>query len=319
VLAFCAILSGGLVLERFLALVRERRNWEMLVGAGLLAVLAWHLAMCRPSFYTYGFEPYPELPAEFETAFHPYGEPGVVGDKNSRRIASWAELRSVSPDHYAALFLNLPHHYQVPSVFGYDPVVEGQAHVKEAYRRLDENPLEACRRYGVGWHLFSDGPVHSPNARFYSMERAIPNEAASQTLRKADLPMVARFGGITLKELPGVDPLAFATERPERPLPMRLSCRGADIDVAGLEAGTRVTVNFLWHPHMTLQLDGQPLEVEQDDWQRITTTLPASGEVLALRFEPPWAKTCAVGAALCLAALVLAWRILRRRHGPVES
>ena len=40
------------------------------------------------------------------------------------------------------------------------------------------------------------------------------------------------------RRLPGALPLAFATDRPERPLPMRLHCGGADIDVAGLPAGT---------------------------------------------------------------------------------
>ena len=32
-------------------------------------------------------------------------------------------------DYYASLPLNLPHYYQVPSVFGYDPIVEGQPRV----------------------------------------------------------------------------------------------------------------------------------------------------------------------------------------------
>src|SRR5207247_11416770 len=73
-LAFCAILSGGLILEQALALVRRRQTWELLVGAALLAVLVYHVTMCRASFYTYGFKPYPALPAEFEAAFHPHGD-----------------------------------------------------------------------------------------------------------------------------------------------------------------------------------------------------------------------------------------------------
>ena len=122
-----------------------------------------------------------------------------------------------------------------------------------------------------------------------------------------------------MKEMAGVDPLAFATDRPERALPMHLHCRGADIDVTGLPAGARVTLNFLWYPQMRLDLDGEILSVEKDDWQRIATTLPTAGRTLSLRYEPPWPRTCAVGAAVCLAALLLAWGALRFRETPLAA
>jgi hypothetical protein len=316
-LAFCAILSGGLILERILATLRRRQPWEMLVGAALLGVLAYHLAMCRPSFYTYGFHPFPALPTEFESTFHPYpDDKSFIGAKNSRRLSSWSQLRSPAPEFYASLPLNLPHYYQVPSILGYDPVVEGQPRMTEVYRRLQETPIEACKAYGVGWHLFSyaEPPVVSPNERFYLMESAVPFEPAYRELLKAKLTTLADWHGTTLKELPGVDPLAFATARPEQPLPLNLHCRGADIDVAGLPAGTRVTINFLWYRQMSLELDGQALDVDKDDWQRITTTLPHKGTTLSLRYQPPWQKTCGIAAGICLAALVLGWGALRVRE-----
>jgi hypothetical protein len=315
-LAFCAILSGGLVLERFLAILRRRQAWELLIGGAMLCVLAYHLTMCRPSFYSYGFRPYPELPQDFEATFHPYSDKSFVGDKNSQRIASWYRLRSMSPDYYLSLPLNLPHYYQVPSIFGYDPVVEGQPRVAEVYGRLQKDPLATCKAYGVGWHLFSfsDLSVHSPDQRFRSMEHTVHFEAAYRELLKAKLTPLAECRGTTLKELPGVDPLAFATGRPGRALPLQLHCRGADIDVSGLPAGTPVTINFLWYPQMHLELDGQPLDVSKDDWQRITTTLPNAGSTLSLRYQPAWQKTGGVGAGLCLFALFLAWLTLRFRE-----
>ena len=66
----------------------------------------------------------PPLPSEFETVFHPYADKTFIGTQNSRRIASWCPLRSTSPDYYAVLPLNLPHYYRVPSIFGYDPIVD---------------------------------------------------------------------------------------------------------------------------------------------------------------------------------------------------
>src|SRR6516162_2221383 len=268
-LAFCAILSGGLILERILATFRRRQPWELLLGALMLCILAYHLAMCAPSFYSYGFRPYPPLPHDFEAIFHPYEDKSFVGDKNSRRIASWYRLRSTSPDYYLSLPLNLPHCYQVPSVFGYDPVVEGQPHVAEVYGRLQKEPLQACKAYGVGWHLFSysDSPVNAPDQRFQTLEHIVHFEPAYRELRNANLTVLAECHGTSLRELPDVDPLAFETGRPELALPLHLHGRGANIDVRGLASGTSVTVNFLWYPQMSLHLDGQSLSVEKDDWQ----------------------------------------------------
>ena len=93
---------------------------------GLLGVLAYHVMMCTTSFFTYGFQPFPPLPAEFEAVMHPYEDKQFFGDKNSRRVASWHNLRTTSPDLFASLPLNMPDYYQVPSIFGYDPLVEGQ-------------------------------------------------------------------------------------------------------------------------------------------------------------------------------------------------
>jgi hypothetical protein len=311
-LAFCAILSGGLLLERVLATLRQRLAWELLLGAVTLGVLGYHLAMCQASFYSYGFRPYPDLPREFEETFHPYADKQFVGAENSRRIASWAQRRSVAPDYCLSLPWNMPGYYQVPSIFGYDPIVEGQPRMAEAYRRLEENPAAAYKAYGVGWHLcsYTKSPVLSPNQGTWSMEREVNAKAAYRRLPKADLSVVAESHGTTLLEMQGVDPLAFATPS-NRPLPMHLHCRGADVDITGLPAGTSVTINFLWYPQMKCALDGEPLPVREDAWQRITMTLPRAGTTLAMRFEPPWLQTCCAGAALCAVALALAWFLAR--------
>jgi hypothetical protein len=323
-LAFFAILSGGVILERVLAMVRQRRWCEPVLGGAMLCVLAHHVAMCELSFYSYGFRPYPALPGEFEATFHPGGDPSRGTAGHSGRLASWSQLRSPAPDFYASLPLNLPHYYRVPSIFGYDPVIEGQPRVAAVYRWLEADPVATCTAYGVGWHLFSysDTPVLSPNKRFYGVERSVPFEPAYRRLLKENLALLAQAGGTSLKELKGVDPLAFAGERAEHALPLQLHCRGADIDVRGLPAGTPVTINFLRYPQMAILLDGVSLSVGEDEWQRIKTTLPQAGSTLSLRYQPPWHETCGAGAILCLAALILAWGIFRFRFtsaGPAPA
>ena len=144
------------------------------------------MTQCRPSFYSYGFRPYPELPADFEAVFHPYADKSLVSEANSHRLASWTNLRSMSPDHYLALPLNLPHYYQVPSIFGYDPVVEGQPRMVEVFQRMHEDPIAACKAYGVGWHLFgyTSTPFYSPNKVFALMEQSVNFEAVYRQLPK---------------------------------------------------------------------------------------------------------------------------------------
>src|SRR5262249_34199278 len=146
------------------------------------------------------------------------------------------------PDYFLGLPLNLPHYYQVPSIFGYDPVVEGQPRMADIYRRLQENPGAASKAYGIGWHLFNytDAPVYSPNKCFRWLEQTVNFEKAYRALPKAAFEPLAEYHGTTWMELPGVEPLAFVTGQPERPLSFRLTCRGADIDIAGLPAGTSV-------------------------------------------------------------------------------
>ena len=201
-LALAKILGGGLMLERFLAIVPRRRLWQGTVGGVMIGVLGWHLAMCQSAFYIYGFLPIPPLPAEFETIFHPYPDKGFIGPKNSRRIASWTQQRSPAADHFVALPLNLPHYYQVPSIFGYDPVVEGQPLMGAVIGSLEDNPVLTCKKFGVGLHVisYSDAPALSPNPRIWTLERTLRFEPAYRGLLKADLKTLAQVGGTSVKE-----------------------------------------------------------------------------------------------------------------------
>ena len=80
--------------------------------------------------------------------------------------------------------------------------------------RDDRKPL-AKRTRSVG--ISSACPIHSihsPNPRMRNLERMIPLESVYRQLAKANLTPLAEFRGTTLKELPDVDPLAFATRAP---------------------------------------------------------------------------------------------------------
>ena len=278
----------------------------MLVSSSC-ASLATMSTQCQPSFYSYGFRPYPDLPAEFEAVFHPYEDKGFIGADNSARIASWTNLRSISPDHYLSLPLNLPHYYQVPSIFGYDPVVEGQPRMLEVFsacRTIRSRPAKRMASAGICLAT-AQHPFIQPNQVFALMEQTVNFEAVYRRLAKENFIPRAESTGTRCWKCP--ESIRWHSNRPARiAVANAFKLRGADIDVTGLPAVLRVTVNFLYYPQMHGMLSGKPLAVEHDDWQHITITLPESGQTLKVRFEPPWLETCAIGLVLCLLGLGMA-------------
>ncbi len=314
---FRAILAGGLILDRFLATLRHRPAVNPRRRASLLGVLGYHLAMCQPSFYTYGFRPYPELPPEFEAAFHPYGgQTSSIGAQQLRggSASCWqvplgrVGLLPVLAVEPAALLPGAQHFWLRP------PCRRSAAHgrgVPPPGRRSGRRVQSLWRRLAsMQLHGRADADaeqmVLGPGA---NRERGT---APIDLLPKRDMRVVAECHGTTLLELPDVDPLAFAVGQADRPLPMRLHCRGADIEVGGLSAGACVTINFHCYPQMKCTLDGEALEVKPDEWQRITTTLPRGGAVLALRYEPPWLQSCAASGHMLKARRIGAgWYVLR--------
>jgi len=329
VLVFLGSLSGGMVLTRFLnggarfsmgstpsgtRLSSSQRIAETLVALVGFGLIVNHLAMCRPSFYSYGFRPYPPLPPEFN---------GMMADRLRHRLAWWAQARSPSPDYYLSLVHNLPSYYQIPCIFGYDPIVEGQPNVRAMWEKLRDNPKGACRAYGLVWHLISyrDKAILSPNPRIRPLEVHMPHAEAFRGLAKEDLQRVADVKGTTLFRMNSVDPLAFVVGRSDQPLGLHLHCGGADVDVRGVAAGEAVTLNFLWYPDLRLHLDGEPLDVEKDEWLRVRTVLPRPGTVLTMRFVPAWPKALSIGTFLSIVAVgwLLFLESRRRRNGTMTG
>lgn len=124
------------------------------------------------------------------------------------------------------------------------------------------------------------------------------------------MPIVATAGGVTVRELSGTAPLAFAEADPAAPLPIQLHGGGVDVDVSGCTAG-RLVINFLCYPQMHAEFDGQPVVCTEDAWQRVVVDLPGPGQVLHLRFRSPWGQGLFLGAAVVLLGLFLGRLILR--------
>jgi hypothetical protein len=300
-----ASLAGGLVLERMLRLSTRRGTWELILGVAVGGLLLYHVALARPSFYTYAFQPGAPLPAEMNSILEPTNAP-------TGRLMAWSPLRSTHPASAIALSNALPSVYGIPAFHGYDPVVENTFPFTAAAAGFRATPLEAARAYGIRWHLTVRelGPVRSVTPDVYLMEEKPPFEEAYDVLKPLKLPAVYESGPVLLTELDGVDPLAFAEGHPDQPLPLRMNAAGLDVEV-GAAGGEATIVNFLWRPEMQATVDGAPIPCNHDEWLRMRVEVPLGGKKLELRYAPDWSRGLLYGGAAVLLGVGL--KLLLRR------
>ena len=299
-----ASLAGGMVLERTLRRTARRRLWEVVLGVGLGSVLSYHVWLATPSFYSYGFRPYPVLPDPLKKLLS-------VPDCPTGRIMSWSPVRFTNPASGLSLFNALPGAYGVPAFHGYDPLVENSVPYIDAVVNLRLYPLQAARVYGLRWHLLAHGlgPVRAADGNLFVMEIRKLQEDAYDSLKPFDVPEgdglsdfrpVFNADGVRMVELADyVDPLAFASKHPEQPLPLRMHAGGLDVDTSTAGSQT-VVVNFLWRPEMTAQIDGWDVDCKYDKWFRIKVKVPLDGKKLEIRYNPNWTQGFVFGCAFLL-------------------
>jgi hypothetical protein len=306
---FFAVVAGGLVLERLLRHAPRRHVVELAVAVPLGLVLACHVGALQTAFYTYGFSPYPKLPAEMASRLR--------GDGSPERFAAWAPMRSTDPSYALALPHNLAMVYELPAFFGYAPVLDAMSPFRHAAAAMVADPTAAARAYGIRWflrHRTAAEPLFSPNADMREMESNVEFGRALKTIRFARSHAVPGHPELTIEELDGVAPLAFDATDPGTPLPLRFPGRGIDVDLAGRRSAGPVVVNFLWYPNMKAMADGRSIECRPDSWGRIEADVPVGARRLDLRYEPDWRTGGLLGliaAGASLAGAVVLWRRTR--------
>jgi hypothetical protein len=321
-LIFFGVLGGGLFLQRLLSAWpgwAARLRW---LALGTVALVLYHVNLCRPAFYSYAERPYPALPPEMQQIFDvaPQG-----------RILSFAPDRSSASRYMRGLRHGLPTFYQLPSLCGYDPLVESTEPYKTLDRKLREVPVQTAQALGVRW-IVTGGPTaepswpagtvnyhqaaYGPRARGvkFSPELAKLLENAAQTRLRLD--------GLRVSELPDSQPLAFWSGRPREPVAFRFRGEGLDIDLSGRPEGGQLVANFLWRPRWQALANGTALEIQEDEWGRMRVTVPPGTANVSLRFRPLWLQGCLLGLLLEAVALVggllLARWLTARRRTKVE-
>jgi len=313
---FFVALFGGMTFDGVMGrLARPARwRWAFYSVAGLL--LAWHVGHVGTSFYSYGFDPFPELPSEFSEMASPEGEPSTSG-----RILPIAPMRSIAPDYGLSLEHSLPGVYRIPSFSGYDPLTEGKPAFQTAMGHLQTNPQEALDEYGVQWilvHRTVFEPVIS-NRFAKSFERTVRYGNVLHLLPGIGTTFTGNDDSLRIYENTHARPLAFWEDTPQEALPIRLATNGFDVSLSPAEQDKRLVLNFLWYKQLVAEIDGVAVECEQDDWSRTVVDVPAGTQSVALRFEPGWRPGLLVGLLLlCLGGALGLWlqSAFSRRRSP---
>jgi hypothetical protein len=113
-------------------------------------------------------------------------------------------------------------------------------------------------------------------------------------------------------------PLAFRTDAPDQALPLTMDSEGVYVDLAAVEGGRSIVVNFLHWPDMRAYVDGRPTPIEHDEWNRMVIQTPSDAKKLAVLYQSPWWPGTAAG-GVCLLAALCGMLVLRERKAPTPA
>ncbi|HEX2988853.1 MAG TPA: hypothetical protein VHS06_11885, partial [Chloroflexota bacterium] len=295
-----SLVSGGLVLDRWLRQFAQRRSVGLSLFVGVCLILFYHVSCARCSFYNYGFQPYPTLPADLlQLVGSPDGKPPY-------RNLFCAPHRSFDPTYAYCLPQALSVQYGLPALTGYDPLLERKPDFMQVAERLDGDRDNTLRAYGVRWVLihrtvWQGNPLSPGTSRI--LERRVPFDASHADFTTIHEPESLR-GILKVGETRAPDPLCFVADSLTQALPLRFDGRGIYATLERPARGQTVVVNFLLHPAMRAYVDGKPTPLGKDDWLRIVVDVPQGAEKLEILYQPPWRQGLLAGVVLAGLGLV---------------
>lgn len=310
----CAIIGGGMTLQRFFTGFKHRHVCETAAAALIAVLIAVHVSVPPRSYYSFLDPPYPSLAESMRRKLTP------ANPETPHRIISFMPMYSVpirTPyiGYSLGLEQNFPTVHGILAVHGYDPLVWHHS-IFQRYvaTRLRPNTVEAvnlqqqivlewrnrpevCAAYGVRWMVL-------PRCFFEYFRSLCPELATVED----GLPAY-------VKELDGALPLAFAESAPGKAYPVHFDSRGAQVDLETLPDGGPFIVNILAWPEFRVYADGHRIPFSPDEWGRMRVDVPPNTRVLDARYSPAWETGLLWGVALgviCVAAALLIMRLNTR-------
>jgi hypothetical protein len=300
---FTAI-AGALMIERMVSSSRWRPGAAAILATLSVVLILYNVTLTRGAFYDYGDDPYPQLPGALTSLLT--GDPPATRG----RVLPIAPERSQVPDYVRSLMLDFPSYYGIASLDGYDPFVRDTVQFRRAWERLNAQPHDAARAYGVRWLLVHrtatvQPPLRPGRSRRFMEVVSTERQHIAAALR-AGATVRLSLPDLTVYELADADPLAFSSSS-RRALPLKLGQNGVDVDVRGLERGAHAVVNVLLLPGMEASVEGgRPAAITADAWDRVAVKVPTGTRELRLRYAPPWRRAGSVAFILTLLAALLA-------------
>ncbi len=302
-------LAGGLLLERLARILPRGNAVAVAVSCVGCLLLVYHVGCARTAFYSYGFRPYPALPGPLAAILE---GPSLSA---AGRSVYCAPQRTVDPSYAVCLPHELPMAYELPALFGYQPLFLLKPPYRHVLSRIRAEPIAALRAYGVHWCL-----VHRTcrqntlsAGRSRELEETVLFEPPARTARGVqyhDLPELNDV--LQVAEIKDAAPLCFRLGTHERPLPMRLDGRGIHVELDAAATDGAVVVNFLPYPELQAFVDGQRTLLMSDPWGRMLIRVAAGSRSLEVRCCPPWSQGLRLGAAMMLCGVLAMWRLTPR-------
>ncbi len=296
VVVLLAVIVGGLMLE---GLIREKLIARPVqIGVGVLAnlLLLYHATLPLPSFFDFGFKPYPPLPPELRNlVLNPDGSP-------NGRVWPVHPFRSTDPDYIFSLGLNFPTLYGVASGKIYDPIVERSYDYRSAISQIRREPLEAYRAFGIRWvivsktnpSLFTDGVAKGVDVSFL--------------VKRLDHP------SFDVYEVPDPSPFAFFPAQADAKLECSFDHGGAHIVLPASDKPRVLIANILSIPDLQAYADAQPIDITDEAWNRVKVTVPPGATKVAILYQPPWMRGVAMGGVLLVAGIYSGLRLSRKER-----
>ena len=262
-----AILAGAVMIERLLHVARRPRVFEIGIAVGVALLMLYHCCLAKSSFYLFADQPYPPMPPAMARLLTPHDS------REQGRCISVAPIVSSAPGFPLSLSRGFAAQYSALSFDGYDPLVESRPEHLHSLERMYHDPLGAARAYGIRW-LLIDRAIEKPLPNILPHEGMIPNQELLKPLYSASRRALL-LPEVEIRELPDPQPIAFAQDTPQIPLPLTLHGTGAVVDLSSRASGGPVIVNFIDWPDMAAYVDGHSAPIEADEWGRVRAMTPA--------------------------------------------
>ena len=277
-----SLLVGAMLMERFLDGHRKQVLLRKCAFAVIAVLMLNHVSLSRKAFYDFADAPNYDLPAGLVAQLKP--------DGRVHRIFPASPERSGGRGFVESLRLGFPTMAEVSSFEGYEMLIRDRRQFKNLLTRLESQPLETLRLYGVDRIVVHRNAYNRPSPTDVPVEsmRLVPEVAAIRNAL-AGREAVYRDQNVEVYKLENSEPIAGrAAPSTDLELPVEIAGNSVRVQTASLRQGGKVMVNYLLRPGMGAWSGGRQLHVESDEHGRMVVDVPSGSSMIEVAYHISW-------------------------------